>query len=121
MNKVPYIERAYGDTGLTGECAYLWAMFLANEADMEDDYIAYDKFKSMAEQLAPQDGKPIPASVHFPALEEAIAKYTDKAVQYIDCSDPPDMDKSGSLEDRQPEWSVRMSGEYVYPGSDPQE
>jgi len=82
MNKVPYIERAYGDTGLTGECAYLWAMFLANEADMEDDYIAYDKFKAMAEQLAPQDGKPIPASVHYPALEEAIEKYNVREFVY---------------------------------------
>jgi len=29
---------------------------------------------------------------------------------YVDCSDPPDMDKSGSLGDRQPEWAMRMSG-----------
>ena len=29
---------------------------------------------------------------------------------YIDCSDPPDMDKSGSLGDRQPEWANRMHG-----------
>ena len=29
---------------------------------------------------------------------------------YVDCSDPPDMDKSGSLGDRQPEWANRMSG-----------
>jgi len=76
MSKVPFIERPYLGTGLTGECAYLWALFLANEADMEDDSIAYDKFKAMAEQLAPKDGKPIPACVHYPALEEAIAKYT---------------------------------------------
>jgi len=76
MSKVPFIERPYLGTGLTGECAYLWALFLANEADMEDDYVAYDKFKAMAEQLTPQDGKPIPACVHYPALEEAIAKYT---------------------------------------------
>lgn len=76
MNKVPYIERAYGGSGLTGECAYLWALFLANEADMEDDYIAYDKFKAIAEQLTPKEGKAIPASVHYPALEDAIAKYT---------------------------------------------
>ena len=27
---------------------------------------------------------------------------------YVDCSDPPDMDKSGSLGDRQPEWANRM-------------
>ena len=30
---------------------------------------------------------------------------------YVDCSDPPDMDKSGSLGDRQPEWAMRMSDE----------
>ena len=29
---------------------------------------------------------------------------------YVDCSDPPDMDKSGSLGDRQPEWANRMHG-----------
>ena len=28
---------------------------------------------------------------------------------YVDCSDPADMDKSGSLGDRQPEWAMRMS------------
>ena len=30
---------------------------------------------------------------------------------YVDCSDPPDMDKSGSLRDRQPEWANRMCDE----------
>ena len=30
---------------------------------------------------------------------------------YVDCSDPADMDKSGSLGDRQPEWANRMSDE----------
>jgi hypothetical protein len=81
MSKVPYIERSYGDSGLTGECAYLWALFLANEADMADDYVNYDKFKSVAEQLAPKEGKAIPASVHYPALEEEISKY--KSREYI--------------------------------------
>jgi hypothetical protein len=76
MNKVPYIERGYGDSGLTGECAFLWAVFLMNEADMEDDSIAYDKWKACAESLQPKEGKATPASVHYPALEEAIAKYT---------------------------------------------
>jgi len=45
MSKVPYIERSYGDSGLTGECAYLWALFLANEADMADDTFEYSKWK----------------------------------------------------------------------------
>lgn len=75
MCKVPYVERAYMGTGLTGECAYLWACFLANEADMADDYIAYDKWKTIVEQLQPKQGKAIPASVHYHALEEAIKKY----------------------------------------------
>jgi len=81
MSKVPYIERAYGGIGLTGECAYLWALFLTNEADMADDYIKYDKFKAMAETLTPKAGVAIPASVHYPALEEEINKYN--AREYI--------------------------------------
>ena len=77
MSKVPYIERAYGDSGLTGECAYLWTLFLMREAEVEDDGIAYDKWKSMAETLQPREGKPVPASVHYAALEEEIEKYTN--------------------------------------------
>ena len=33
----------------------------------------------------------------------------EKEGDYVDCSDPPDMDKSGSLWDRQPEWAMSMS------------
>lgn len=87
MSKVPYIERAYGGTGLTGECAYLWALFLANEADMADDIIKYDKFKAVAEQLAPKEGRAIPASVHYPALEEEISKYnTREYISLVHCA-----------------------------------
>ena len=76
MSKVPHIVRPMDwDTGLTGECAYLWALFLANEADMADDYINYDKFKAIAEQLAPKKGKATPYAVHISALEEAIENY----------------------------------------------
>ena len=79
MAKVPYIERPFDwDTGLTGECAYLWALFLANEADMADDYISYDTFKGIAEQLAPKDGKAIPTAVHIQKLEEAIESYESR-------------------------------------------
>ena len=81
MSKVPYIQRSYGGTGLTGECAYLWALFLANEADMADDQVKYDKFKAMAETLTPKEGVAVPASVHYPALEEEISKY--EAREYI--------------------------------------
>ena len=82
MSKVPYIERAYGGFGLTGECAYLWALFLANEADMDGDPVKYDKFKAIAETLAPKEGVAVPASVHYPYLEEEISKY-DNAREYI--------------------------------------
>jgi hypothetical protein len=82
MSKVPYIERAYDDSGLTGECAYVWALFLANEADMADDTFEYSKWKSMAEGLAPKEGKPVPAAVHYPALEDAINQYTTPEYVY---------------------------------------
>ena len=75
MSKIPYIGRSYGDSGLTGECAYLWALFLANEADMADDTFEYSKWKSMADDLAPKRGKPTPSSVYYSDLEEIIKKY----------------------------------------------
>jgi len=82
MSKVPYVDRGYGDSGLTGECAYLWALFLANEADMEDDTFEYSKWKSLAEQLAPKNGKPMPAVVHYADLEDAIQKYNGREYVY---------------------------------------
>lgn len=75
MSKKPPITRPYGDYGLTGECAYLWALFLANEADFAGDYTNYDKFRSIADSLKPQVGKPVPASVHHHELEQAIERY----------------------------------------------
>ena len=78
MNKIPYVERPYGyTTGLTGECAYLWALFLMNEADMEEDTFGYAKWRTMVDDLAPKQGKPIPAAVHYSDLEDAIARYTN--------------------------------------------
>lgn len=77
MSKLPYIERSPMSGGLTGECAYLWAVFLAHEADMRDDYIEYDKYKTIADQLTPKQGVPMPASVHYTELENAIARYTN--------------------------------------------
>jgi len=83
MGKAPLIVRPYdSDVGLTGESAYQWTLFLANEADLRDDYIAYDKWKSMAEGLAPKEGKPVPAAVHYPALEDAINQYTTPEYVY---------------------------------------
>ena len=82
MSKVPHVERPLlwqGEgIGLTGECAYLWALFLSNEADMEDDTFAYAKWKTMVDELAPKQGKPIPAAVYYNDLEEAIKQYTCK-------------------------------------------
>lgn len=82
MNKLPFIERDSVGTGLTGECAYLWAVFLANEADMADDQIAYSKWQAIVETLQPKDGKAIPASVHYPDLEDAIKGYASSAYVY---------------------------------------
>ena len=47
------------------------------EADMEDDTFEYSKWKSMADDLAPKQGKPVPAAVYYSDLEEAIARYND--------------------------------------------
>ena len=74
--KIPYVERSL-NSGLKGECAYLWCLFLANEADMKDDVAAFDKWKAMADTLAPKPGTPVPDSVHYPELEDAIGKYYD--------------------------------------------
>lgn len=82
MNKVPYVERAYDGGGLTGECAYLWALFLRNEADMEDDQISYSKWQAIVETLEPKSGKPVPASVHYADLEDAVEKYTIREYVY---------------------------------------
>ena len=83
MSKLPHVERPMlwqGEgIGLTGECAYLWVLFLANEADMEDDTFGYAKWKTMADELAPKKDKPTPAAVYYHDLEEAIARYTKDA------------------------------------------
>ena len=76
MGKIPIVERSYCGTGLTGECAYLWVLFLMHEADMDNDIVAYDKWKAMAETLQPMPGRPTPASVHYGELEKEIERYT---------------------------------------------
>lgn len=75
MNKIPYVERSYMNGGLKGECAYVWALFLANEADMNDDDMMYSVYKAIAEQLAPTPGRPVPDSVHYADLEDAIEEW----------------------------------------------
>jgi len=42
---------------------------------MRDDVFAYDKWKSMAEQIAPRNGMPVPSSVHIAELEQEIEKW----------------------------------------------
>lgn len=88
MGKIPYVEYTYGGMGLTGECAYLWACFLANEADMDNDVIAYDKWTALAETLRPQQGKAMPASLHCSYLEDEIKKYTQDREYIYPGSDP---------------------------------
>ena len=79
MNKIPPINRPPGYTvGLTGESAYLWALFLRNEADFADDHVAYDKWQTLVEILLPKPGKAMPSIVHFSVLEDEIAKYESK-------------------------------------------
>lgn len=75
MSKKPYIERCPVSGGLTGECAYEWAVFLAEEADMADDIVSFDCFMAIAEQLKPKAGIPIAASVHYQDLEKALEVY----------------------------------------------
>jgi hypothetical protein len=77
MNKLPPVIRPYNSNiGLTGESAYLWACFIAHEADMDGDVILYDEFKTIADQLAPKPGKPTPACAVYQSLERMIEEYT---------------------------------------------
>jgi orotate phosphoribosyltransferase len=75
MSKKPFIERCPIAGGLTGESAYQWAVFLAEEADMDGDIILFDRFTRIAEQLKPQAGVPSPSSVHYKDLEKALEVY----------------------------------------------
>lgn len=43
---------------------------------MRDDYVAFDKWKAMSEQLAPGVARPVPSSVHIVDLEKEIEKWT---------------------------------------------
>ena len=75
MNKMPYIERPDTGRGFTGKCAYLWALFLMEEADIEDDHMAYAKWRTLVDRLSSRPGHPQP-TVHYNAdLEDAIKEY----------------------------------------------
>jgi len=76
-SKIPTVHRCPMTGGVTGESAYKWAMFLADEYSFDDDNpLMYDVFYSMAESLKPVKGKATPASVHSNRLEKEILKWT---------------------------------------------
>lgn len=75
--KLPSVQRDGFTGGLTGESAYQWALFLADEADMINDTFGYSRFKSIAESLEPKEGKPTVAGFYCQDLEEAIKAWTE--------------------------------------------
>ena len=80
MSKRPIIERCPTTGGLTGQSAYEWAVFLAEEADFDDDPLLFDRFSSIAETLKPSKGKPGAHSFHCKDLEDAIKVYHRRKV-----------------------------------------
>jgi len=74
--KLPPVERESFMGGLTGDSAYKWALFLAEEADMIGDVFGYSRFKSIAESLEPKPGKPRVSGFYCKDLEEAIEAWT---------------------------------------------
>lgn len=72
--KLPSVQRDKIAGGLTGESAYQWALFLADEADMIGDTFGYSRFKSIAETLT---SEPKPVSFRCKDLEEAIKAWTE--------------------------------------------
>lgn len=75
--RIPSVHRNGLDDGLTGESAYKWAVFLAeNYLFDSDDPLLYDRFQAIAESLEPKPGKPVVASFHCRDLEKEIEKWT---------------------------------------------
>ena len=78
--KLPSVHRCPVSGGLTGESAYKWASFIADEYLFDSTApLMYDVFKSMAESLTPAPGKPTVASFHSTRLEKEILKWTASA------------------------------------------
>lgn len=75
--KLPSVQRESFMGGLTGDSAYQWALFLADESDMIGDTFGYSRFKSIAESLEPKPGKPSVAGFYCQDLEEAIKAWTE--------------------------------------------
>lgn len=79
MTKLPPVEYHYDGYGVSADCAYHWALFLARESEIDtDDPLAYDRWMTLVEQLTPKKGVPRPAAVFAPDLMEAIERYTTK-------------------------------------------
>lgn len=75
--KIPTVQRCQMTGALTGESAYKWAMFLADEYSFDsDDPLLYDVYKAMAESLRPVKGKATVASFTSKRLEKEILKWT---------------------------------------------
>lgn len=75
--KIPTVQRCPISDGLTGESAYKWALFIADEYLFDSDNpLLYDVFKSMAESLEPVEGKATVSSFHSNTLEKEILKWT---------------------------------------------
>lgn len=75
--KIPTVHRCPINGGLTGESAYKWARFIADEYLFDpDNHLLYDTFTVMAESLRPVEGKASAASFHSLMLEQEIEKWT---------------------------------------------
>lgn len=67
----PFVERDATGGSLTFECAVLWYLFLADEADFEGDDELCKEYLKQAESL----GRGPVGSIHDKRLEDAIKKY----------------------------------------------
>ena len=77
--KIPTVQRSVISGGLTGDSAYKWAKFLAEEYEFHsDDPLLYDSFTAMAESLKPVKGKPVVASFSSRLLEKHIELWRTK-------------------------------------------
>ena len=76
--KLPPLIYTHDATGLTGPSAYLWALFLAREAEQKKDIVAYDKWRSVIDSLKPQTHGGLATSSYYSAdFMNAIQEYLD--------------------------------------------
>lgn len=73
--KLPKIERGADGLTLTAESAYMWALFLKDEADMSDDIEKFDTFASIAHQLSGYVQSKMQVYVRYAELEKTIEGY----------------------------------------------